>query len=188
MGYRYDGLFRVVDAWQEKGHAGFEVWRFRMQTADVSEVIENAETGSGAAPRRASTVLRVVRDTELSRRVKVIHDFRCQVCGIRIEGLAGPYAEAAHIRPLGKPHDGPDELSNLLCLCPNHHVLFDLGGFTIADDLALIGLNGTLLTRPTHEIGLAHLAYNREHYRTRSIVEPNVLPLTESASLQLQIY
>jgi hypothetical protein len=36
--------------------------------------------------------------------------------------------EAAHIRPLGAPHNGPDTLDNTLCLCPNHHVLFDHGG------------------------------------------------------------
>ncbi|MEW2076763.1 HNH endonuclease [Streptomyces sp. NPDC013433] len=32
---------------------------------------------------------------------------------------------AAHIRGLGRPHYGPDELQNLLCLCANCHVLFD---------------------------------------------------------------
>ncbi|WP_406603762.1 HNH endonuclease [Neolewinella aquimaris] len=27
--------------------------------------------------------------------------------------------------PLGAPHNGPEDLSNLLCLCPNYHVKFD---------------------------------------------------------------
>ena len=36
--------------------------------------------------------------------------------------------EAAHIRPLGAPHNGPDTLDNTLCLCPNHHVPFDHSG------------------------------------------------------------
>jgi hypothetical protein len=64
--------------------------------------------------------------------------------GPRLVGSGVPYAEAAHIRPLGAPHDGPDSYENLICLCPNHHTLFDIGGFTIADDLSLIGIDGKL--------------------------------------------
>lgn len=30
QGYRYDGLYRVDDYWQEKGLSGFLVWRFRL--------------------------------------------------------------------------------------------------------------------------------------------------------------
>ncbi|MFQ5534200.1 MAG: HNH endonuclease [Sphingomonadales bacterium] len=37
------------------------------------------------------------------------------------------YSEAAHIKPLGKPHDGPDKASNMLVFCPNHHLQFDRG-------------------------------------------------------------
>jgi len=47
------------------------------------------------------------------------------------EHPAGPYAEAAHIRALGLPHNGPDVLENLLCLCPNDHVRFDAGAIYI---------------------------------------------------------
>lgn len=87
------------------------------------------------------------------------------MCGTRLEGLAGPYAEAAHIRPLGAPHHGPDTPENILCLCPNHHVLFDHSGVGIDEDLSLIGLEGHLVTHPQHQIDEAHLRYRREHYR-----------------------
>ncbi|NLU99268.1 hypothetical protein B6N13_14395 [Marinomonas sp. UCMA 3892] len=73
-------------------------------------------------------------------------------------------AEAAHIKPLGQPHNGPDVESNILCLCPNHHVLFDNGGFTIADDLSLIGIEGELKTVKKHTVDLAFIQYHREHY------------------------
>jgi hypothetical protein len=33
---------------------------------------------------------------------------------------------------------------NILCLCPNHHVMFDAGSFSIAEDLTLLGLAGRL--------------------------------------------
>jgi putative restriction endonuclease len=87
--------------------------------------------GPPTAPRRETTVLRIVRDTRQARRIKELYDYRCQMCGVRLEGLAGPYAEAAHIRPLGSPHNGPDTPENILCLCPNHHVLFDHGGIAL---------------------------------------------------------
>lgn len=107
-------------------------------------------------------VLRIVRDTAVSRRVKALHDFQCQVCGLRLECEGGPYSEAAHIRPLGAPDDGPDVIENVLCLCPNHHVLFDYGAISIADDFSLIGYKGKLRTLSTHQIDPAHLAHQRK--------------------------
>ncbi|WP_020673887.1 YDG/SRA domain-containing protein [Amycolatopsis nigrescens] len=45
-GYRYDGLFRVIDHWQEDGKDGFTVWRFRLaKTEDEASI----PTGSGSA-------------------------------------------------------------------------------------------------------------------------------------------
>ena len=111
-------------------------------------------------------MLRIVRDTRQARRIKELYDFRCQMCGTRLEGLAGPYAEAAHIRPLGRPHNGPDTAENTLCLCPNHHVLFDHGGLTVGEDLTLIGSEGELTVSPRHKISEEHLRYRREHYQS----------------------
>jgi putative restriction endonuclease len=100
-----------------------------------------------------------VRNTAVGKRVKALHDYACQICGARLETGAGPYAEAAHIRPLGRPHNGPDVTSNVLCLCPNDHVLFDYGVFCIADDLSLIGLPGRLRVSRKHTLDSGHLAY-----------------------------
>ncbi len=109
-------------------------------------------------------MLRIVRDTTQARRLKGLYDYKCQMCGTRLEGLAGPYAEAAHIRPLGAPHHGPDTPDNILCLCPNHHVLFDHGGVTIGEDLALDGAEGRLNVHPRHRISEEYLRYRRDHY------------------------
>ena len=98
----------------------------------------------------------------MSKRVKSIHSYRCQVCGECLESDGGPYAEGAHVRPLGSPHNGPDDAGNLLCLCPNHHVLFDYGVFSIADDLSLIGIGGQLRTARSHNIDVRHLVYRRQ--------------------------
>ncbi len=36
-GYRYDGLYRVADAWAETGLSGFRVWRFRLLALENSD-------------------------------------------------------------------------------------------------------------------------------------------------------
>jgi putative restriction endonuclease len=172
-GYRYDGLYFVDDYWQERGRSGFLVWRYRLvklpeqldPEAEQQLSIEDSEVASEAT-RRTTTVLRIVRDTRQARRIKELYDYRCQMCGIRLEGLAGPYAEAAHIKPLGAPHNGPDASDNILCLCPNHHVLFDHGGVVVAEDLSLVGAQGRLRIQPRHRVSEEHLRYRREHYRT----------------------
>ncbi|WP_343028555.1 HNH endonuclease [Massilia sp. MP_M2] len=80
------------------------------------------------ADRQQVTVYRILRDTALARHVKEIHDYRCQLCGETINLSDGrKYSEAHHIQPLGRPHDGPDLLENVICVCPNHHVELDYG-------------------------------------------------------------
>ncbi len=119
--------------------------------------------------RRPTTVMRIVRYSALSLLIKTLHDHTCQICGVRLLLPNGPYAEGAHIRPLGSPHDGHDVAGNLLCLCPNDHVLFDRGAITIKDDLTVINQltgepRGTLRTVPGHDIDPQHLAYHRGLY------------------------
>ena len=169
-GYRYDGLYFVVDHWYEQGISGYGIWRYRLvrDPLDSSGAPGVGERDGNNTPRRTeTTVLRIVRDTQKAREIKALYDYTCQVCGVRLEGSGGPYAEAAHIRPLGRPHNGPDTLENLLCLCPNHHVLFDLGGIAIGADYTLIGAPGRLRVHPRHRISGDHLRYHREHYATR---------------------
>jgi len=170
-GYRYDGLYRVADYWAEAGRDGYRIWRFRLERlADdearpdrVSEQPELFDTGR-QPERRDMVVSRIVRDTAVTREVKQLYEFRCQVCGERVETPTGPYAEAAHVTPLGRPHDGPDTLANVLCLCPTHHAAFDLYAFAVADDLGLIGEPGRLRVHPEHPLDLSHLRGHRHRY------------------------
>lgn len=177
-GYRYDGLFLVDDYWQDTGRSGFLVWRYRLikipdtQRERERESSVQEESGHyGAASRREETISRIVRDTATARSIKVLYDHRCQACGIRLETAAGPYIEAAHIRPLGTPHDGPDSADNILCLCPNHHVLFDYGELMIGEDLSLEGEERRLTVHPRHRLNPEHLHYRREHY-AHDVSEP----------------
>lgn len=164
-GYRYDGLYRVTGYWRECGTSGYYVWRYRLVRIESqsSHLIRETETDYDPPERAARRVVRVVRESEQADTIKDWYDHTCQVCGTRLEGTAGPYAEAAHIQPLGDPHRGPDILPNMLCLCPNHHVLLDYGAFSIADDHELLGAPGKLAMARTHELDRDCLTYHREH-------------------------
>lgn len=168
-GYRYEGLYTVERFWHEKGSAGFKVWRFSLvRFLEPSALSCGSQltiaTGNATPGRTQRAVMRIVRKTVLSGQIKLIYDFCCQVCGTRLLGPAGPYAEAAHVRPLGKPHDGPDTADNILCLCPNHHYLFDVGAFGIRSDLNLIGMAGLLRLDKRHALNREHLQYHRQHF------------------------
>jgi putative restriction endonuclease len=174
--FRYEGLFRVVSRDYRPGRSGFMVFLFRLEplvtetTGPPAPAKPYAPAGlfdqpeaAEPAPRYEATVSRLIRDTSITRHVKALHGNRCQVCGERLATPAGFYAEAAHIRPLGAPHHGPDTLSNVLCLCPNHHALLDFGSFSVADDFSLLGLPGRLRLLAAHRPDLAHFAYHRQH-------------------------
>lgn len=169
-GYRYDGQYAVEDYWQDRGKSGFLIWRYKLRRNDSQPALGvppavPAPAGSSQPTRKASTVQRIVRNTDITQWVKNHHDHQCQICGLRLEIRIGGYAEGAHIRPLGRPHNGPDEVENVLCLCPNCHVLFDAGMITVEDNLMLTGAPGRLRTSANHAISVAHLRYHREHYR-----------------------
>jgi hypothetical protein len=110
--------------------------------------------------RKETTIYRVLRDTEIARCAKQIHENRCQICKKRILLSDGSfYSEAHHIRPLGLPHSGPDSLDNILVLCPNHHVECDYG--TIKLDLKNLKQEGN------HIINQTYVDYhNHEVFRT----------------------
>ncbi|OKK11874.1 hypothetical protein AMK33_10025 [Streptomyces sp. CB02400] len=92
---------------------------------------------------------------------------RCQICDTALRRLNRPYSEAAHIRGLGRPHHGPDELQNLLCLCANCHVLFDGLEIYVDPDGLVRGTRGDREPRPLrrdpgHPMDEAHIGYHRD--------------------------
>lgn len=169
-GYRYDGLYRVARHWSETGRSGFRVWRFHLVKLDDRERAPfTATPGSpqgNTTPRSTiGVVTRLVRSTPVSEWVKRLYDGSCQVCRSRLEVPGGVIAEGAHIRPLGRPHAGPDTPDNILCLCPNHHSQFDQGGIYIDDQFHVWGCNdvlvGPLAMDRTHAVSVEHIRYHR---------------------------
>jgi hypothetical protein len=154
--YRYDRFYGVYDrtATNDEIIAKRAVVFFARTlcrlygTAPVASDMDS----EGIPARVKQTIYRIVRDTEASLDIKQLYGFHCQVCGKRLEIEPGQfYAEAHHLKPLGGEHKGPDVRGNLMCLCPNHHALFDY--FSIPLDRARLKLN-------RHKLGQSFVDYH----------------------------
>ncbi|MET9995704.1 HNH endonuclease [Streptomyces microflavus] len=134
--------------------------------ASASGDLSEGPSDGGRAARRSRTSSAPVRDSRLVERIKVMYGHECQVCGSRVETMHSHYSEAAHIQGLGGPHHGPDQLDNLLCLCPNHHVEFDRLAIYI-DEYWAVRRNSTgeveyqLKRHADHVIEQEYLQYHR---------------------------
>lgn len=117
--------FNAVEAINYFINRGYRIVDRRLKDGQTQKATDLDD----APPKRAlTTTYRILRDTEIARRVKMMHDYRCQICKHTIQLADGSfYAEAHHIRPLGTPHDGPDLIGNIICVCPNHHAELDYG-------------------------------------------------------------
>lgn len=70
------------------------------------------------------------RDNKTIVQLKILRNFKCQICGTTIIKKNGKkYIEASHIKPKSKK--GNEIPSNILILCPNHHKEFDYGDLLI---------------------------------------------------------
>lgn len=90
------------------------------------------EASDKAIGRRQVERLEQKRDSRNAAALKQRYDNTCQFCEtpLRIEKDRF-YSEAAHIKPVGRDHNGPDKPSNMLVLCPNHHLQFDWGALRL---------------------------------------------------------
>jgi hypothetical protein len=133
--------FRGRNVFYSVNGIGSGIWGLHGYASETPKPDDIEETSSEAPAKRIEQkTYRILRDTEISQSVKKIHSDHCQICGYAIRLPDGKhYSEAHHIKPLGKPHNGPDLPSNILCLCPNHHAELDYG--VIAIDVNKLTLN-----------------------------------------------
>ncbi|NYF43005.1 YDG/SRA domain-containing protein [Streptosporangium sandarakinum] len=180
-GYRYDGLYRVIRHWFKERYDGFRVCQFLMikigstydagdlqspAEANIGELLEVLDDQAKPASRTTSTVNKINRRAELVKKVKDLYENHCQICGNTVELPSGPSSEAAHIQALGIPHNGPDTLDNILCLCPNDHKRFDNGALYLTDDLRIVNaikgtIEGQIRRHREHRIEIAYVRYHR---------------------------
>jgi len=164
-GYRYDGLYKVDKYWPHSGIDGFIVWKYKLVKINNNDIEKITDETPNKPSRRQSTSEHIIRNQQLAEDIKILYDYSCQVCSKRLEGANNTYGvHAAHIKDLGRPHNGPDIKSNMLCLCLNHHFLLDNYGFSINDDFSLIGIEGNLNIHDGHNINLEYIQYKRGKY------------------------
>lgn len=106
---------------------GAGIWGLRNQLkpTPVASDIGQLPLGAESPERIAQTMYRILRDTELARKIKLLHKDVCQLCETKISLYGKSYSEAHHIKPLGTPHFGPDIPENIIVVCPNCHVTLD---------------------------------------------------------------
>jgi putative restriction endonuclease len=168
-GYEFAGKYFIQEHWVEKGKSGFDIIRFKLARVEsrLAKPIPEQYEDTSSADRVEFISTRIIRDTKISNQVKEIYDYSCQVFGSIIElPSGGRYAEGAHIKPLGTPHNGPDNIQNILCLCPNHHLMFDRYALSInPDNLTLEGVvQGTLNVNDQHDLNRVYVRYHWENY------------------------
>ncbi|MFC7991772.1 YDG/SRA domain-containing protein [Streptomyces pilosus] len=193
--YRYDGLYEITDVRTTPSKqpapdgsridiCQFDLRRLpdreQVQTSverhvmGVLEELDDEPLREEKFPRsRSMRVRRLIRDTAAVQRIKQLYGGQCQLCGLRLLGPDGlPYCEGAHIRPLGRPHHGPDVEPNILCLCPNCHVRLDIGAVVVGEDGTIIArgdLSGVdllprLAVADGHRIHPDYLGYHRRYW------------------------
>ncbi|MFJ1758411.1 YDG/SRA domain-containing protein [Kitasatospora sp. NPDC088134] len=181
-GFRYDGLFRV-DSHRSIYVNGFLTWQFRLVAVDTLQGSDDDRTPEEEyvtpfhgeevhppVPRQSSQIQRSVRKSAVKQRVKQWHRGQCQMCHQLLSVPGGlSYSEGAHILAIGQPYNGPDIVENVLCLCPNCHVLFDYGARYLTDDLRVVdGLAheqiGELRTVRQHRIDVRFVQAHRRRW------------------------
>ena len=176
-GYRYDGIYFVEKYERIKGKSGFYICRFHLQSQSSIDILENdlrpnLKSNYSRTTRTSQTIQKINRSIKNREKIKSIYDYRCQVCEIKLntpKKFPNSIAIGAHIKGLGRPHNGPDELENMLCLCPNHHEQFDKFSYYIDPmNLEVKGLSGLenkkILTDKSHKIDPDFLQYHYDLY------------------------
>lgn len=148
-GLRYEGLFRVTDAFFERGRSGCRVWRFVLTKLEVVPLV----------PAVSRVQLALID----------LYSGHCQLCGGTTRRRSGTSAMAVHVRPPTLPHRGPDTWANLICACPTHALEFEAGTVSIRPDLHVIGGPWKLRLHPKHALDKAELLYRAERYSTVGI-------------------
>jgi putative restriction endonuclease len=105
----------------------------------VKKLVETRRPKNYQPFDRSRKLIKTVRETTLRVRgfrqaVIEVYDFRCAVCGLKInspDSLCWE-VEAAHIVPHG--FFGRDDLFNGIALCRFHHWAFDVGWFALLDN------------------------------------------------------
>jgi putative restriction endonuclease len=107
------------------------------RTAGVTTVAE--EPSEYDRPVLAQLLRRPFREAAFAKNVVMAYGGTCAVTGLRlINGGGRCEVEAAHIRPVGADHRGPDSVRNGIALSRTVHWMFDRGLLTLTDGYEIV--------------------------------------------------
>ncbi len=153
--------------------------RRRTPARHLEEVAKHINLAEVARIKRQ--IEQQLRNAELAATLKELYESKCMFCDSQICVSISPeryYVQAAHIRPLGRPHNGPDIPENMIVLCPNCHIQFDAGilsislrsptELTINSETANHALHGKVVrTRGTHKLDAQYVEWHQGYWRSR---------------------
>lgn len=104
--------------------------------ADATVAEEPAEY---RRPSIEQLVSRPFRDATFTTNVRATYDFTCAMTGLKlINGGGRCEVEAAHVRPVGNDHNGPDSVRNGIALSRSIHWMFDRGILSLTDEYEIL--------------------------------------------------
>ncbi len=90
-------------------------------------------------PTVEQLVSRPFREVAFSRSVRAVYNFTCAMTGLKlVNGGGRPEVDAAHIRPVGNDHNGPDSVRNGIALSRSIHWMFNRGLLSLTDDYEIL--------------------------------------------------
>ena len=103
------------------------------------DAIVNEELVEYKRPIIEQLVSRPFRDIAFTKNIRSIYGFTCAMTGLKlINGGGRPEVEAAHIRPVGNDHNGPDSVRNGIALSRSIHWMFDGGLLSLTDNYEIL--------------------------------------------------
>jgi predicted HNH restriction endonuclease len=135
----------------------------------MEDIINYDEQKIDTKKENKVTLYRLVRDSQLAKKLKALYNHKCQLCGQQLRSSSGGFtSEVHHIKPYNRIHRGDDTIQNLLVVCPNCHTQFDELYFAIHPETLKVhclfeddpyhGID--LIFMEGHELGKQYLTYS----------------------------
>lgn len=123
----YDKYFAIPLESTDDQEQNEIIKKIKNQNKSKQELIKELKNLKPTDPEKVNVSSKSFkRDNKTIAQIKILRDFKCQICSTTIKKKDGTlYIEAAHIEP--KHKKGRETPDNILLLCPNHHKEFDFG-------------------------------------------------------------
>jgi 5-methylcytosine-specific restriction protein A len=146
--------------------SGYMLFNDEQKVIALNVIVGKKNEQAEETIRKIREVEYVLRNRRLVEELKKLYDNTCQICGIKLQLSESTfYSEVHHIVPLGRPHNGADRLENMVCVCPNDHVLLDLRAIPLKDLKVL-----------KHEISPQYVSFHNSLYETQTRESHDVSP------------